>query len=57
MYIAEAAAVCIFENLFHSLTVLQLLVIKQKPGKKSHDLFDDALCVVNLYYALCEEHT
>jgi hypothetical protein len=35
MYIVEAAAVCIFEYLFQLLTVLQLLAIKQKPGKSA----------------------
>jgi len=43
MYIAETAAVSIFEYLFHSLTILQLLAIKQKPGKKSHELLDEVL--------------
>ena len=57
MYIAEVAAVCIFEYLFQLFTVLQLLAIKQKLEKKSHELLDEVLCVVNLYYTLCEKHT
>lgn len=56
-YTAEVTAVCIYEYLFQLLTVLQLLAIKQQPEKKSHELLGEALCVVNLYCALCEKHT
>jgi len=51
MYIAEVAEVCIFEYLFQLLTVLQHLAIKQKPGKKSHELLDEVLWVVYLWKA------
>jgi len=57
MYMTEVTAVCIYEYLFQLLTVLQLLVIKQKPEKKCHELLDEALFAVNLYCAICEKHT
>lgn len=57
MYISEVTAVSIYEYLFQLLTVLQLLAIRQQPEKKCHELLDEALCIVNLYCALCEKHT
>jgi hypothetical protein len=35
MYMAEVAAVCIYGYFFQLFTVLQLLVIKQKPEKST----------------------